>query len=394
MLITALLACTAFACCFYVMGIASACIHVRTRAKLERSTALPPITLLKPLKGLEEDLERCLLSFFAQQYPGPLEIVFAAATRDDPALAVARRLAEQHPHVRARFVLTDAHWGLNPKVSNLQGALRAANTDLVLQTDANVWAPPSYVRDIVSELLRERGSLLSSLVTGVGERSLGAAMENLQLTAYVAPAVCAAWVVAGVPCVIGKSMLFRKSELRALGGLELVKDSLAEDYLIGQAYVEAGKKVILSATPIRNVNVEMRIERSLQRHARWLKMRAVIHPVSFIADVPANPIALALLLWVASDLDPVYGWAGLGIACAKTLIDGVMVRVIRGSWMPSWMVLSVPVKDLLMLAVWFYASVSRSVVWRGVRFRLGPGSQLMPDEGNLPARVLRRLLET
>ncbi|MET0284290.1 MAG: glycosyltransferase [Polyangiales bacterium] len=394
MLITSLLACTAFACCFYFLGIGSALIHVRTRGKLQRDATLPPVTLLKPLKGLEEDLERCLLSFFAQQYPGPLEIVFAAATRDDPALRIARQLAERHPHVRARFVLTDAHWGLNPKVSNLQGALRAANTDLVLQTDANVWAPPTYVRDIVCELLREDGSLLSSLVTGIGESSLGAAVENLQLTAYVAPAVCCAWVIGRVPCVIGKSMLFRKSELRALGGLELVKDSLAEDFLIGQTYADAGKKVILSATPIRNVNVDMPLERSVQRHARWLKMRAVIHPLSFVADVLANPIALALLLCCASGLDSLYGWAALAIACTKTVIDGLMVRVIRGSWMPARFVLLVPFKDLLMLAVWFYASCSRSVVWRGTRFRLGPGSQLMPDEGNLPARVLRRLLET
>ncbi|HEY6877200.1 MAG TPA: glycosyltransferase [Polyangiales bacterium] len=391
MLITALLACTTFACCFYLVGIGSAFLHLRTRKHSQRSTALPPITLLKPLKGLEEDLEGCLRSFFAQQYPGPLEIVFATATRDDPALAVARKLAERHPHVRTRFVLTDANWGLNPKVSNLQGALRAAHTDLVLQTDANVWAPPTYVRDIVSELLRERASLLSSLVTGTGERSFGAAMENLQLTAYVAPACCTAMVIGGVPCVIGKSMLFRKSELRALGGLELVKDSLAEDFLIGQTYADAGKKVLLSATPIRNVNVDMGVERSLKRHARWLKMRAVIHPLSFIVDVLANPIALALALYAATGCDALYGWSALAIVCTKTVIDGLMVRVIRGTSMRARLVLAVPLKDLLMLAVWLYASVSRSVVWRGVRFRLGPGSQLVPDEGNLPVRVIRRL---
>jgi ceramide glucosyltransferase len=392
MLITALLACTAFACCFYFVGIAAACLHVRSRVSSARSTALPPVSLLKPLKGLEEDLEGCLRSFFEQQYPGPLEIVFAAATRDDPALAVARKLAEQYPRVRARFVITDPHWGLNPKVSNLQGALRAASSDLVLQTDANVWAPPSYLRDIVSEFLRERASLLSSLVTGTGERSFGAAMENLQLTAYVAPACCAALKIGGVPCVIGKSMLFRKSELRALGGLELVKDSLAEDYLIGQHYAEHGKKVLLSAIPIRNVNVDMGIERSLKRHARWLKMRAVIHPLSFALDVLANPIALSLMLYIAADYAPAYGWAVLAIAAVKTVVDGLMVRIMRGSWMSARLVLAVPVKDLLMLAVWFYASCSRSVLWRGTRFRLGPGSQLMPDEGNLPVRMIRRLM--
>ena len=78
--------------------------------------------------------------------------------------------------------------------------------------------------------MSERASLLSSLVSGVGERSVGAAMENLQLTAYVAPGCCAALKLANIPCVIGKSMLFRRSELRELGGLALVKDSLAEEH--------------------------------------------------------------------------------------------------------------------------------------------------------------------
>jgi ceramide glucosyltransferase len=397
MITSALLVCTVFACCFYVAGIASALWHLRRRARSARlaaepSISLPPLSLLKPLKGLEENLDVCLRSFFEQAYPGPLEIVFASAQRDDPGIAVARALALHYPAVRTRFVLTNESWGLNPKVSNLQGALMAAKHDLVLQTDANVWAPPSYAREIVSELLDENASLLSSLVTGVGERSMGAAIENLQLTAYVAPACCAALKLGGVACVIGKSMLFRKTELRALGGLELVKDSLAEDFLLGRHFVDNDKKVLLSATPIRNLNVDMRVERSLKRHARWLKMRAVIHPGSFVADFLANPIALASLAFVASDCRPQLAYVALAIAAIKTLSDGLMVRVVRGVPMRLQHVLWVPLKDLLMLGVWVYAIFSRSVEWRGIRFRIGPGSQLLPDDGNLPARMLRRLL--
>ncbi|MDB4986144.1 MAG: Ceramide glucosyltransferase [Myxococcaceae bacterium] len=391
MIISALLVCTVFAACFYVSGIVSALLHVRGRARTLR-TSLPPLSLLKPVKGLEENLDACLRSFFEQVYPGELELVFASAQREDPAIAVAKRLASEYPSVSTRFVLTNESWGLNPKVSNLQGALMAARHDLVLQTDANVWATKHYAQEIVSELLDENAALLSSLVTGVGERSTGAAMENLQLTAYVAPACCAALKIAGVPCVIGKSMLFRKSELRALGGLELVKDSLAEDFLLGKHFVDSGKKVLLSATPIRNMNVDMRIERSLMRHARWLKMRAVIHPVSFVAEFLANPIALAALTFVASGYREHYAYAVLAIAAIKTLTDGLMVRVIRGVPMRLKHVLCVPLKDLLMLGVWVYAIFSRSVEWRGIRFRIGPGSQLLPDEGNLPVRVLRRLL--
>lgn len=392
MMIPILLACSAFSLCFYLVGVISACIHLRQRRRVHAPAAWPAISLLKPVKGLEEDLERCLRSFFEQDYPGELELVFASAQRDDAAIAVARKVAEEYPQVRARFVHTDENWGLNPKVSNLQGALQAARHDLVLQTDANVWAPRDYVRRIVSELESEQASLLSSLVSGVGERSLGAALENLQLSAFVAPACCAAFVVGGVPCVIGKSMLFRKSELRALGGLALVKDSLAEDFLIGRHYVAHGKKVLLSATPIRNVNVDMGVERSLKRHARWLKMRAVIHPWAFVADLFANPIALVGLTFAALDYREDAGLALLATIALKTGVDACMVRAVRGTRMKLAHALCVPLKDLLMLGVWTYAIFSRSVEWRGIRFRMGSGSQLLPDEGNLPARVLRRLL--
>jgi ceramide glucosyltransferase len=399
-LTTVLVVLSAVALCFYLLGVFSAWLHVRGRrasAPAQGINAgaraqLPPISLLKPIKGLEEDLERCLRSFFEQDYPGELEIVFASAYRDDPGMLVARRVAQSYPAVRARFVLSDENWGLNPKVSNLQGALTAARHDLMLQTDANVWAPSDYVSNVVTEFLAERASLLSSLVSGIGERSAAAAMENLQLTSYVAPGCCAALKLANIHCVIGKSMLFRRSELRELGGLSLVKDSLAEDFLLGRHFAEHGKKVLLSATPIRNVNVDMPLERLFARHARWLKMRAVIHTPGFLCDLFANPIALALLTLFSADFERELSIACLALIALKTAVDGCMVRLVRGVPMKLRHVLLVPVKDALLFGIWVYAIFSRSIVWRGIRFRMGSDSQLLPDQGALPVRVLRRLL--
>jgi ceramide glucosyltransferase len=391
---TILIAAAAVSVSLYFIGVAAALLHIRTRTRqpLPAGERLPGISLLKPMKGLEENLEDCLRSFFEQDYPGALEIVFASAHRDDPGIQVARRVAKEYPGVRTRFVMSDENWGLNPKVANLQGALSAASHDLVLQTDANVWAPRDYVRSVVREFVEQDASLLSSLVCGVGERSIGAAMENLQLTTYVAPACCAALKVAGIACVIGKSMLLRRSELRALGGLELVKDSLAEDFLLGRHFVANGKRVLLSPTPICNLNVDMPVERLLARHARWLKMRAVIHPPGFTADFFANPIAVALLALWANDFDPTFTVGVAALICVKTIVDGLLVRAIRGVPMKLQHVLWVAVKDALMFGIWLYATFSRSVVWRGIRFRLGSDSQLLPDEGALPVRVLRRLL--
>lgn len=391
-LTTILLAASAISLTVYCLGVASALLHVRRRGQRDEPDRFPAVSLLKPIKGLEENLEVCLRSFFEQDYPGAIEIVFASAYRDDPGILVARRIAKEYPLVRARFVMTDENWGLNPKVSNLQGALAAAAHDLVLQTDANVFAPPTYLREIVSELLRENASLLSSVVCGIGERSIGAAIENLHLTAYVAPGCCAALKLVNIPCVIGKSILVRKSELRALGGLSLVKDSLAEDFLIGRHFENNGRKVILSATPILNVNVDIPVERSLARHARWFKMRAVIHTPGFTADFFANPIAVGLLTLISANFERDLALLFAGLLVFKTVLDGIMVRVMRGVPMKALHVMWVPLKDTLMFGVWIYAIFSRSVYWRGIRFRMGSDSQLLPDEGALPVRVLRRLL--
>lgn len=360
-----------------VLG-ALATLRQTARRALREPTQWPSLSLLKPIKGLEEELEENLRSLFVSDYPGALEVVFAAEASDDPALAVARRVAAEHPHVPVRYVVSSRAFGQNPKVANLAGALAAAAHDLVLQTDANVRAPSDYLRRIVSEFLASDASLLSSLVVGTGERSVGAAMENLQLSAMIIPSVCFAKTFFRVTCVIGKSMLLRRSEFEALGGLELVKDVLAEDFLLGRIYEDAGRRVILSSTVVANHNAELPISRVFDRHARWLKMRAVIHPPAFVAELVANPVGLSFLALLLSGFDARVAAVALPVVLAKVLLDLAIIARTRGTALSvryAWV--GVP-KDLMLLAVWAYAAVSRTVTWRGRRFRLAKGSALIP----------------
>ncbi|MFO0696707.1 MAG: glycosyltransferase [Polyangiales bacterium] len=367
-------------------------LTVRRRSTLEVRTGLPPISLLKPVKGLEEDLERCLRSFYDQDYDGPREVVFASTERDDPALAVARRVAEDFPGVVTRYVLTDPDYGYNPKVSNMAGALAAATHDLVLQSDANVWVPRDYLSRIVSELENEKASVLSSLVSGTGEESHGAALENLQLSAFVAPACCFALETAGIPCVIGKSILFRKSELAAHGGLEPYKDVLAEDFLLGRTFAEAGKKVVLSATPVYNLNVKATFQRFFERHSRWLKMRAVIHTPAFLADLLESPTPLLVLAFVASGFElRMAEWLAVAVL-AKAGLDAISIRLVRGHAMELRHLVVSPLRDLFIFGIWFYAAFARTVTWRGVRLRMGHDSTLSPWEPNGAEKLLRRLV--
>ena len=373
----------------YLLGIASLLRALRRRVAPVVPAELPALTVCKPLKGLEEELEQNLETFFTQAYPGPYEVVLGSLEPDDPALEVARRVARRHPEIASRIVAGGPALGHNPKVANLANLLRHAKTELVLFSDANVRVGPRYVATVVAELEADGAALLTSLVAGIGEKSAGAAMDNLHLTCFVSPAMCFALQAARITCVVGKTMLLRRSDLEELGGLALVKDVLAEDFVLGEAYQKAGKRVLLSTTPVHNVNVDTSVDRFMSRHARWLRMRAVISMLGMVADLAANPVAMGLAAFVISGFDLRIFLALAGVVIAKPFFEAVALRRLRGERMAARHLALSPLKDLLVAAVWPYALLSRSVEWRGVRMHIGRGSRVTPVGEPTPAPAPR-----
>jgi ceramide glucosyltransferase len=274
--------------------------------------------------------------------------------------------------------LSDASFGTNPKVSNLAGALRAAAHDLVLQTDANVRLRPGYLRALVDEWQASGASMLGALIAARGERSLGAVLDNIQITSFTTPGICLADRLAGITCVLGKSMLFRRSELESLGGLSLVKDVLAEDYVLGQTYAAAGKRVALSSLAVDNINVAAPLSRFFSRHSRWLKMRVVVHLGGFIADLISNATFFCFLSWMLSGFAPELGALYATVVVYKIWLDQRLIQRLRGEPLAWKHALCMPLRDLVLPCIWLYASVSRTTEWRGERFRLSRGSLLTP----------------
>jgi len=285
-------------------------------------------------------------------------------------------VAADYPEVPTLFVLSDPGFGENPKVSNLAGALASATFPIVLQTDGNVRLPQGYVEQAVTEMLVADADLLSSLIVGRGEQTVGAALENLQLTTCISPAMSAAYEIFGIPCVVGKSLLVRRSALHAVGGLESLKDLLAEDYLLGERMQAAGFRVVISANPVENVNRGTSVGGFLARHSRWLKMRVVIHLGGFAVDLLANPVPLALIAALLGGLSsPAFPFACV-VVTGKVTADAYLMRRLRGETLPfRWLWVST-LRDLLMIGVWCYSLFSRTIVWRGERRRIGPGSRL------------------
>jgi ceramide glucosyltransferase len=227
--------------------------------------------------------------------------------------------------------------------------------------------------------------LVSNVVVGVGERTLAAAVENLQLATAVAATVVASARLLGKPITVGKSMAMWRSALAEVGGFRLVADVIAEDYVLGDEFARAGYRVEVSTAPVYNYNSACSLGRTIERHTRWAKLRRSVSPPTFAFEPLLLPVVVALMSMV---LMP-NRWTALALGVATLVQLGgsaVATRLHRQAW-PGW---SSPMLELLRSTIvffcWCRACVSRRVTWRGHEFELGPRSRVVA----LPPHAVRR----
>ena len=342
-------------------------------ARAPVASPLPGITVLKPLCGRDPSLEENLATFFAQDYPA-FELVFGVQDPDDPALEVVERLRARHPEVTCRVLRQGSSGAKNPKVQNLMGMTAVASHDLCLISDSNVSAPPTYLRELAAAIADPAVGLVTNVFAGVGEESLGAALENVQLNGFVASGTTLPNAM-GNAAVVGKSMLFRRSVLERLGGLQSVAHVLAEDYVLGKMFQHAGYAVVVGPTVLRCHNGQQSLSRFFDRQKRWGMLRLRLSPLAHVLEPLASPFVMLPVAWIA--LGP---WA---LAWSLSLL---LLRDLGGWWLLRGRdrlylpLLLGGLRDLTMLAAWIAVPFVKYVTWRGTRMRVGTGTLVFaPD---------------
>lgn len=337
---------------------------------------LPPVTVLKPVYGLERDLKAWLRTACQQDYP-EYQVVFCVQNPADPALRVVREIQEEFGEGLVSIALRDIRIGPNGKVNNLLGGLEVAKHDVLVISDSDIQLRPDYLRAIVAPLADERVGGVCTLFKNAGAARVYEQLEMLSINAEFIPSVLFAEVTGAAGFCLGPSIATRQSTLREMGGLEIFADYLAEDYEIGRRIWTSGRKMVL-APYVVDAMLDLDSWSQWWKHqVYWDQNTRVANPVGFFGTIFTKSVPFALLfafLTLGSPLGlaVLVGAVSLRLATAAVIMkvalsDGEGLRAI-------WLL---PFRDTVGLASWFFSYGQRTVVWRDVEYRLTTGGRMV-----------------
>jgi ceramide glucosyltransferase len=342
------------------------------RRKEPGATApLPPVSLLKPLRGADPDLEAALRSHCTQEYP-QYEILLGVSDLADPAVPVAEQLAREFPD-RVRLLVCPEVLGANRKVSNLVQMVAQASHAHLLINDSDIHVPPDYLRRVFVYFEDPAVGMVTSLYRGRAAATLGSRLEALGISTDFIPGVLAARQLEGIRFGLGCTLALSRKALDAIGGLQPIADYLADDYQLGYRISQHGMRVALAHPVVETQVPAYSLGGFFEHQLRWA--RAVRHsrPASYFGMALSFGQSWSLAALVLSRFAP-WAWA---LLAATVLLRWGMALVVGVGVLGDRQLLRsfplIPLRDVLSLLVWLGSYAGRRIHWRGDVFIVEKG---------------------
>ena len=347
---------------YCVLVVVAARRYLRFRTPGARAPS-EPVSILKPLHGIDDNLEANLRTFFEQDYPA-FEILFALRSFNDPAIALVERLQSDYPRIPSRLIVTGEPPYANAKVYSLDRMMRAAAYDLLLMSDSDICAPRDMLRTIAVEFQDRAVGVATCPYRAVAGVSLWSRLEAVGMNTEFWSGVLVARMLEGMKFAVGPTAAARKGVIERIGGFDALKEYLAEDFVLGKLAAESGSRVILSRCVVEHQIGSEPARANLAHRLRWNRSTRRSRPAGYVGQIFTNPLPLALALvaiqpswWPAS---------AVAIAVRAMAAHAVAADVLRGR--TGWALL--PWQDLLSFVFWIAGFVGNTIHWRGRDYAL------------------------
>jgi ceramide glucosyltransferase len=333
-----------------------------------------PISVLKPLAGVDEGLRENLRSFFTLDYPD-FELLFAVRRSDDPAIGVLESLRRQYPRVRSQLLIVGEPPYPNAKVFSLDRMLDVAGSDVLVMSDSDIRVTPGMLWWVASEFLDPKLGVATCPYRAVAGSSIWSQLEAAGMNTEFLGGILVARMLEGMNFAVGPTIVARRQALEELGGFDRLKEYLAEDFMMGKFAADLGWNVILSSYVIEHrIGSESFLSNAAHR-LRWARSTRRSRPAGYVGQLFTNPLPLALLLCVVA---PGW-WPVLALTC--------LVRTIAAWATAGWILRDptaaarfwlIPLQDLLSFAFWIAGFFGNTIVWRGRRYHLQADGRFAP----------------
>ncbi len=360
--------------CLYILAGAVAVGHY-ARRRPHPAAAFPSVTLLKPLHGAEPGLYENLASFCAQDYPGPVQLVFGVTDVRDPAVLVVERLRHAFPRTELTLVIDPRRLGSNPKMSNLANMAEVIRHDTVILSDSDMRVGPDYLRRVVGELQRPGTGGVTCLYHGVAAAGLWSRLSALAIDTHFLPGVVTGLGLGMAQPCFGSTIALGRDTFDAIGGAEAFADQLADDHAMGAAVRARGLGVAVPSFTIGHLCSEASLGALWAHELRWARTIKSVDPAGHAGSVVTHAFPLALVAAALGGGLPALALAGLAVVGRVALC----LRLERAYGLPRHPYWLIPARDLLSFAVFVTSYLGHGVNWRGHLYRLVPDGTLMTD---------------
>lgn len=363
-----------FAALAYQVVAMLAALFYRVEATLVKKCSqpanLPPVSILKPVSGLDTGFESAILGHALQDYP-EFEILFGVNTLDDPAVPAVRALIEQHPDVSIRLIACPTKTP-NAKVGILIDLLREARHPVLVVNDSDISVPRNYLRRIAGRLVMRKAGMVTCLYRATAN-SVAGVWEAFGISIDFVPSTLVAPLVGIREFGLGSTLCFRRADLENAGGFEVVSNYIADDYQLAKRITGVGKRSVFSEVVVQTNLSEPTWQDVWKHQVRWARTIRASRGDGFLG-LPITHAGLWIVLALFCHL-----WSlALMLFLARVAMAIMGGFVALESWLALLLSPLAPLWDLWAFVVWLAAFAGRTVEWRGERYRLTKDGVLEP----------------
>lgn len=373
---------------YFLASIVAARVFLRERRAPHPEFA-PGVSILKSLKGLDPGMLDGFRSHCRQNYAGEFELLFGAASLNDPAAAAVRELQVEFPDHAIRLFECPQQLGTNGKVSTLTQLATHAQHDFLLINDSDITVSPRYLERVMcrfadppfpqgnSERMGQRAAevgMVTALYRGKAHDTLPSRLESLGIATEFMPGVLLSKMIeGGLHYGLGSTLAMRRDALEKAGGLLAIVDHLADDYELGARIAQAGYRVEVSSEVVETSVPAYGWRGFFDHQLRWLRAVRCSRPAGYAGLIFTHGLGWALVNVLASGLSPLSLWL-LGLSFFLRLAPAMTVgaavlgdhEVLANLWL-------LPLRDVISMGLWIAGFAGDTIVWRGERFALKNG---------------------